>query len=280
MSLEYLIPFSKTNAIQSVIFALEWQGDLSDSVLSKIQDLASSLKNDFPEALIQKTVRINLGNIGTEPIKPSPENNPDGGLLGGMTFIRKGKFGTAVSKLNVNRTNCVIEINEYDRWEPTIRAVMNYFKIVLPVILTDKSVSVVALQYTDSFAWKDDPENLNLSEVFSDNSPYLTSNVFKQKNLWHCHHGYWIEGLGGLGGNCLDNINISTVENKGDREIQIVTAHQFVLDKHIRLSTENYLGTIETIQNKLHVHNKNILTQLLSQKVCKKIGLTCDKEGV
>lgn len=275
MSLEYLIPISKPHAIQSAIFALEWQGELSDQALTNIQNLSNSLKSDFPEALVQKTLRINLG---VEPNKP-PEKHSENDMLGGMSFIRKGKFGDVVSNLNVSRTNCVVVIREYDRWIPTIEAVMRYFGILLPVIMKEISINVIALQYTDVFTWKDEPENLNLGEVFSENSPFIAPNVLSQKSLWHCHHGYWIHEFDDLDGNCLDNINIDTVDDSNDRAIHITTSHKFVLNNPLRFSTSNYLGSIESIQQKLHLHNKEILKKLLSREVCEKINLT-NSEGV
>ncbi|MBY0499323.1 MAG: TIGR04255 family protein [Nitrosomonas sp.] len=271
MSLEFLIPAAKAHAIQSVSFILEWQDELSDQTLSNVQMLGNSLKSDFPEALIQKMVKINLG----QQSNPLTVDGHD--MLGGMVFIRKGRFGDIVSQINISRLNCVVMIKEYSRWVPTLEAVMRYLKIVTPVIMKEKSINTVALQYIDVFTWKDDPKNLNLNEIFLEDSPYIAPNALEQKGLWHCHHGYWIQEFENLNGNCLDNINIDTVESSGDRAIQITTIHKFALNEPLRLSTSNYLTSIEDIENKLHMHNKKILKQLLSSEVCKKINLELDE---
>ncbi len=272
MSLEFLIPITQSHAIQSVVFALEWQGELTDHALTEIQKLALELKPHFPEATLQKMVKINIG--------PNAQSDQQGSSdqLGGMLFQRKGKFGNVASQLNVSRSNCVIIINEYDRWVPTLDAVMRYFKIVLPAILKEKSISIIALQYTDMFTWKDDPANLNLREIFTESSPYLAPNVFDQKGLWHCHHGYVIQQLAELDGTCLDNINVNTEDNLGDRGIQITTTHKCTLNSPLRLATKTYLQSIKNIQNVLHDHNKDILKQLLTHEVCDKIHLV-DKIG-
>ncbi|MDV6345087.1 TIGR04255 family protein [Nitrosomonas sp. Is37] len=276
MNLDYLIPIAKSHAIQSVVFALEWQGELTDHALTEIQKLAPELKSHFPEAAVQKVVKI---NIGPRFNNTQSDQQVGGDQLGGMTFQRKGKFGNVVSQLNVSRSNFLIIINEYDRWAPTLEVVMRYIKIVLPAILKEKSISIIALQYTDMFTWKDNPENLNLREVFTDNSPYLAPNVFDQKGLWHCHHGYVIQQLADdLDGSCLDNVNVNTVDNLGDREIHITTTHKFTLNSPLRLATKTYLQSIRKVQDVLHVHNKDILRSLLTQEVCKKIHLV-DKIG-
>lgn len=274
MSLEYLIPITDSHAIQSVVFALEWQGELTDQTLTNIQKLAPELKPYFPQASAQQIIKLNIGPKLNNALSNQPG---DDGQLGGVTFQRTGKFGNVTSELNVSRSNCIIIINEYDRWAPTLEAVMRYLKIVLPVIMKEKSISIIALQYTDMFTWKDNPVNLDISEIFDKNSPFLAPNVFNQKDLWHCHHGYLIplEVIGeDLDGYCLDNINVNTVDNEGDLGIHITTTHKFTLKNPLRLASKTYLQSIKSVQNVLHDHNKDILKQLLTPEVCDKIHLT------
>jgi len=253
------------------VFALEWQGELTDRALTEIHKLAPALKSHFPVSAVQKMVKINIDPASNSV--PSVQQGDDS-LMGGVTFQRVGQFGNVVNQLNVSRSNCVIVISEYNRWVPTLEAVMRYFKIVLPAILKEKSISIIALQYADVFTWKDDPANLNLREVFTEKSPYLAPNVFDQQGLWHCHHGYLIEQLAKLDGKCLDNINVGVVDNQNDRGIQIQTSHQFTLNSPLRMATKDYLQSIEKVQNELHEHNKVILRQLLTSEVCAKIHLT------
>jgi uncharacterized protein (TIGR04255 family) len=271
MSLEFLIPITQSHAIQSVVFALEWQGELTDQTLTDIQKLAPQLKSHFPQAAPQRMVKINIGSKLNNAL-PNQQEGDD--QLGGMMFLRTGKFGNVASQLNVSRTNCVIVINEYDRWGPTLDAVIRYLKIVLPAILKEKSISIIALQYIDMFTWKDDQANLNLREIFTESSPYLAPNVFDQKGLWHCHHGYVIPKLDDLEGVCLDNINVNTVVDQGDLKIKISTTHKFTLNSSLRLASKTYLQAIRDVQNVLHDHNKDTLRQLLTFEVCNMIHLT------
>ncbi len=271
MSIEYLIPITQSHAIQSVVFALEWQGELTDQALTDIQKLAPELKSHFPVATAQRVVNINIGPKLNSAL-PNQQEVDD--QLGGMMFLRTGKFGNVTSQLNVSRTNCVVLINEYDRWTQTLDAVIRYIKIVLPVILKEKPITIIALQYIDVFTWKDDPENLNLREIFIENSPYLAPNVFDQKGLWHCHNGYVTQQLHHLEGDCLDNINVNTVADQDDLKIQITTAHKFTLKTPLRLASKTYLQSIRDVQNTLHNHNKDILRQLLTNEVCNMIHLT------
>jgi uncharacterized protein (TIGR04255 family) len=270
MSIEFLIPINESHAIQSVVFALEWQGQLSDNALTEVENLAQVLKPHFPVSAVQK---MHMFKLNATPDSAFPNQQFGEEQVYGVTFQRIGKFGTVVSQLNVTRSNCIVLLNTYERWKPTLEAVMRYFKIVLPVILKEKSISNVALQYEDVFTWKDDASKLVLSEVFRDDSPYLAPNIFGQQGLWHCHHGYIIESLEGIQGKCLDNINVSLVDNQNDREIRISTTHQVTLSNPLRMATKDYLQSIEKVQNILHDHNKEILGGLLTKEVCDKIKL-------
>jgi uncharacterized protein (TIGR04255 family) len=270
MSIEFLIPINEAHAIQSVVFALEWQGQLSDHALTEIEKLSSKLKTHFPNSAVQKMRTIKLD---ATPDSVSLNQQFEEEQVHGVTFQRIGKFGRVESQLNVARSNCIVLLHTYERWKPTLEAIMRYFKIVLPVILKEKSISTIALQYEDIFTWKDDASKLNLREVFKDNSPYLAPNIFEQQGLWHCHHGYIIESLADVHGKCVDNINVSLVDNQNDREIRISTTHKVTLISPLRMANKDYLQSIENVQNKLHDHNKEILSKLLTNEVCAKIKL-------
>ncbi len=270
MSLEYLIPINESHAIQSVVFALEWQGQLSDHALTDIEGLAPKLKPYFPVNAIQKMRTIRLKAASDTAFQDQQFGEEQ---VHGVTFQRIGKFGTVESQFNVTRSNCIFLLSKYERWKQTLEVVIRNFKIILPVILKEKSISTISLQYEDLFTWKDDASNLNLREVFNDRSPYLTPNVFEQKGLWHSHHGYIIETLADVDGKCLDNINVSMVDNQNDREIRISTTHQFTLNSPLRMATKDYLQSIEKVQGILHAHNKEILSKLLTSEVCSKIKL-------
>lgn len=274
MSLEYLFPIAKSHAIQSVIFAFEWQGDLSDCAFDKIKKLEPQLKKFFPVIATHSLLNIHIDGNGTSH-NADNINIQQGSMspIGAISFQRMGKFQNIISQITISRHNCVIFLSDYIRWDETLDAVLRYLKIVLPAILEEKSINVVALQYTDIFRWQDDPQNLKLNEVFNIDTLYLTKNVFSQKGIWHSHHGYMTDDFFHYG-KCLDNINVNTIDNANDRDIHISTTHQVTLEKPLRLSTKNYLQDIENIQNSLHNHNKAILCDLLTEEVCKKIKLS------
>jgi hypothetical protein len=150
---------------------------------------------------------------------------------------------------------------------------MTVYAEALPIILADKAINAIALQYTDSFTWKDDPELLDLSQVFRPGSRYIPANAFDQPGAWHSHHGYVEGGSHPAEKERLNNINVNVSDVAGERTIQITTVHRAVLDKPLRASNNKYLELIESLQNKLHIDNKDILAQVLSDAVAQKIKL-------
>lgn len=264
MNIENLYPFAGSHAIQNAVIAVEWQGEVSNQTLMGIYSLASKLKGYFPTAEIQKMVMINI---------QTQSNIPNTEQIGAINFQRPDNFGGISSQLTISRQNCVLLVNDYSRWDAVLSQALQYFELILPVILPDKSVSAVGLQYTDLFNWKDEPENLNLHEVFRNDCPYLPQNIFDLKTLWHSHHGYIVDSDTPVTHSRLDNLNISILDTAGERSIQIIAAHRANLAKVLRGNTPEYLKTIESVENVLHSVNKDVMRKILTDEVQKKINL-------
>jgi uncharacterized protein (TIGR04255 family) len=265
MNLDLLQPFAGIHAVQNVALAAEWQGDLSDQTLLRIHALGEDFKPYFQKVDLQKMMQINL--------TPTEIVSQPSALLGGVVFQRISDLGTVSRQIQVNRQNCSFIINDYDRWAPTLEIAMEYFKKIFPIILADKAISAIALQYTDSFTWKDDPELLDLKVVFNEKTPYLAPNVFDAKHAWHSHHGFIYMSTDPVDHESLDNINVNVADAAGERTIQITTVNRASFKKPLRLSMPNYMGVVEALESVLHDRSKMLLGSLLSPAVAKKISL-------
>lgn len=266
MNLELLQPFARTHAVQSVAIAAEWQGELSDQTLLRIHALHKQFELMLPKVDLQRTMQINVSPTEGVSTQPLP-------ALGGVVFQSVSPLGAMVRQLNVTRTNCTLVINDYSRWAPTLEFAMALFNAVMPIILADKPISALGLQYTDLFTWKDDPSLLDLSKVFNTNSPFIPPGVFKLAGAWHSHHGYLLAGSHEAEQERLENVNINVWDVSGERTMQIATVHRATLKKPLRLSTENYISLVESLQNRLHSDSKATLCNVLSDEVAQKIQL-------
>lgn len=266
MNLDLLLPFAKAHAVQSVALAAEWQGEVSDQTLLRIHSLAKKFGSQLPKVELQKMMQINL--------IPNPHHAPQTfPALGAVVFQKTTELGAVAQQFVVSRANTALIINDYTRWAPALQLAMTVYAEALPIILADKAVNAIALQYTDAFTWKDDPELLDLSQVFRPGSKYIPANAFDQLGAWHSHHGYVEDGSHPAEKERLNNININVADVAGERTIQITTVHRAALDKPLRASNNKYLELVESLQNKLHIANKDILAQILSDAVAEKIKL-------
>ncbi|OFA06366.1 hypothetical protein [Duganella sp. HH101] len=265
MTVEHLYPFAGDHAVQTAAIALEWQGDLSDQTLLRIYSLADKLKPFFDKVDLQKMMMINIGDAGAST------NHTDG--LGAVVFQKATPLGTVAKHLMVSRNNCTFIVNDYSRWAVMLEDAKRNFSVILPVILADKAISAIGLQYTDSFTWKEDPDNLEMANIFRKESPFIPSNAMALKTLWHNHHGYLESSTKPVPHTLLNNVNVTVQDVSGERNIQIATSHRASLNKPLRLSTESYLDVFTSVENHMHIANKALLGKLLTDDVAAKIKL-------
>jgi uncharacterized protein (TIGR04255 family) len=266
MSIENLHPYATDHAIQNVAFVLAWQGDLSDQTLLAIHALSNKLKDSFPVVEIQKLVMFNIAG-------PQAGQVPNTEGVGGVSFTRNTSFGTVAKQLVVSRQSCVFIINDYIRWANALSDVMNAFSILAPLILANRAINTINLQYTDVFTWKDDPDLLKISEVFNVQSGLLPVNVFEQKGFWHSHHGYMSDAVEPVKHTSLNNVNVNVADVSGERTINVVMSHQATLSSPLRRGTPDFMKVISDMENYLHSVHKDILKNLLTKEVCEVVGL-------
>jgi len=266
MNLDLLQPFARTHAVQSVALVAEWQGELSDQTLLRVHSLHKQFEASLPQVDLQRAMQIHVSP--KEGMTTHPTTS-----LGGVVFQSVSPLGAVVRQLNVSRTNCTLIINDYTRWIPSLEFAMGLFNAVIPIVLADKPIAAIGLQYTDMFTWKDDPSLLDLRRVLKTSSPYIPSGVFDLSGPWHSHHGYIVPGRHEAEQQRLENVNINVADVADERTLQITTVHRSTLKKPLRLSTENYLHVIESLQDQLHSDSKATLCDVLSEEVAQKIQL-------
>lgn len=259
-----LYPFAGAHAVQSAAFAFEWPQLLSDSEFAEVMALHEKLKSSLPHARENKALTIEL--VSGTPITTQ--------TTGGVVFSRSalGATGAPSRILEISKDKCVGQINEYTRWDPVWKEVLGWFEIVAPVLVKSHPVKHIGLQYNDVFHWRASPETLDLKQVFREDSPYLPSNVFGLKDLWHSHHGYFISQSEPTPHRLLENVNVNLIDELGQRSILISTVHKAEFATPL-FSAEDLLNTLKTLVPELHLRNKAALAGLLAQDVADKIKL-------
>ena len=282
MSLDYLHPFAGQHAIQSAIFALDFTSELELNELTRLKLSAAELSADFPKISDQHraTLRVQIKSG-----KPNSGESTAAMDAGGFVMERPSpsQIGQTppIRFINVTRENIVIVINDYTRWAKFKADVDRYLSILLKSVNAQKGIASVGLQFTDAFAWKADPEDLDLSEVFSTKTEYLVPSVFKRgSQLWHSHHGYLLEQTKPIEFQQLDNVNISrtVVGPHQQLQLQVLTSHKATFARPLYKILDSNRMKLSQIADLLHTKNKEILADILTEAVQSKIGLSASEE--
>lgn len=266
MSIDNLTPISNEHAVQSIAFFLEWNEHLPSKLLLDAQKLNSRFGNlGLP---IHKTQQMAVFRFSGQPDLNAVQHD-----LGGVTFSSlEPTDSNNPREVTLSRQGIVVLIKDYTRWDSVFSEVKNYIKPLLELIGTHRPLSSIGIQVTDVFLWMDDPQELNLREVFKPDG-YLPANVFNLKGLWHSHHGFLSEVSAPADAQFLENVNVDRIDHNGQTLIQINGVHKLNLSKPL---WQSHLKNIEIIHDAfelLHSANKKMLSALLTDGVQEKISL-------
>ena len=267
MSIDKLFPAADGHAILNAAFVIEWAEPLTIDLVHGLAKLATKFKNSerpLLQMLPQQTVEFSLG------AQDSGQAISHG--LSGYLFFEPAVDQSHVRSVSISRQNCIIVITDYSRWIEVWAQVQNYLKIALEYVGPKRPLNVIGLQYTDKFNWRDDPDELDLTEVFSGDA-YLPANALKQKGLWHSHHGFLEAQELPVPHNRLENVNVDVNEAGGERVFQVTTSHRVTLKTPLWQSHLKNEQVVYDIFDRLHDANKDMLSKLLTPGVCEKINL-------
>ena len=276
MKLDNLYPFAGDHAIQSAVFALEWastplQAGLAVEHLSEVRDAAKALTADFPisEDMQLMALQFPLGGFHSQNFQLQPQE------FGGFTMTKPSTMTRQASRtIMVNRESCIVQINDYSRWDTVKADLDKYLAVLLPTIGKYKPVAAIGLQFNDIFSWKADPADLDLKSVFRPDTRWLPEHVFETSHLWHSHHGYIEDHQLPIPYQQLDNVNVSRVMTDGVHALQVLISQraQLVPPKWFK-DAYSADSAISEIYGELHDGNKAIMKALLTDEVLTKIKM-------
>lgn len=276
MDLDALYPAGGNHAIQNVAFVIEWPAPLSEGDYAELRKVHQGhLRQAFPIVETPQVITFNI-HPGLAPAMAPHLTN---GLS--LTRHRPTAAGAVVScSIQINPQNCLILVNDYTRWDEIWTNVTEWTNFLLPVILRERHLGGIALQYTDGFEWRGDPAEFKAEALFSPETSYLPFNVFGRSGLWHSHHGFFADVDAAAGYKQLDNVNVNLGEDPASlrRTVSIVTSHKVTFDKPV-WGAEQASVKIQELMGQLHATNKAVLKDLLLEEVQQKIKLFGDGEA-
>jgi uncharacterized protein (TIGR04255 family) len=258
-------PKNEAHSIAESVFSLTWKvGEgveaFNPDVLKKIQS-SKLLIEKFPKinSLTEFQFKFQL------EAEPTIGNMPNVGLE--MQSLRKD--GTFAWMLRVLNGGIYIHCMDYSTWKEIWHTIDEVFKEVFSHLTIDK-FSSVALRYIDVFYYDGELAEYSLEELFKQSTEYLTSKNFGKDHRWHCNSG-WFQPIPEASKECLNQLNILAGEVNENNQIFVQIDHNLVLNSD---SDINY-DSLDQLFSLLHKANKNVLMSLLTEKMCKRLKLSC-----
>ena len=270
MNIDNLYPYAGNHAVQNAIFVVEWADPLTPKMIEAASKLASKFKNHG----LSHVHHQQIFEFKIEQSQSTTQAPPSsGGTAGAVVFSRSANPGEVARSVTISRKHCMIAVPDYVRWDVVFEDVQTYLKIALEEIAPTRSLSAISLQYNDMFNWKDEPSNLNLKEIFVENS-FVPTSIFEQKGLWHLHQGRMDSKDLPVKHSRIESVNVDMVQDSGARVIQIIGGHRATLDEPLWQSHLKNKKVLLDMFLSLHNDNKLMLCRLLTKQVCNKIMLT------
>jgi uncharacterized protein (TIGR04255 family) len=258
-------PISGKHAIEVAAFSCVFDRPFSKTSINALMTLKETFKEEYP---VFSTTNIVSMRIEQENTPPQTTQSLSGVSL---QILKEGQLTPAWS-LRADGNVVVVSCFVYNRWTPESEKALRDLTKVINVVAEDRNtVNHIALQTVDRFVGGG-RNDYKINQVFNSNSKFLTRQTQNSGPLWHIYQG-WFDELEGSKNRLLHNLNLSTNETPHGiiTTIDHNAQHFFVPSAAASdLANEQYLSTIF---NKLHSYNKQIVTDLLTKKQCKAIGL-------
>jgi uncharacterized protein (TIGR04255 family) len=259
-----LYPSAGNHSVQNAAFAIEWLSELTPAELSAAMGAHADLVGSLPQQNQVPVMSIQIGPNGPQMLS--------GSAAGGFMLFKAAAAGGVSRSLEVDRTRCVAQVNDYTRWKDVWPEVRKWLAAVITRV-GRRNFTSIGMQFNDVFHWRDRIDTFDPTEVFSAESTLLPSGVLSNKQTWHSHHGYFVNIDTPIESAVLENVNINVVDNLNQRSVIITTVHK----AHINMWTwEEIDAMIDKLMEVLHQRNKAALANVLSKAAADSISLNTE----
>lgn len=263
-------PIHDAHAIEQVAIVLQFTKPLAGYDFQEIRKLADALKTDFPGRSPIQTFMVAVGAGGVMPGHPAQ----------GIVLTDTSRAGVITQELRLEHSSIAYRTTMYTRWASIWDKANQYFNKFLPLYLDGSELSAINLNYLDKFIWNGNFEESDPKLLLRSNSRYLTPSVYESNDLWHSHFGAYIKADQYT--KRLVNVNVDYVDENNDlnarRAVSISTVltdifHQPNYQPLTLNTLSEVSGYIDNKAQALHEYNKQVLRNIISDEMIKRISL-------
>lgn len=276
-----VLPQNDANAITSVVFAIELDGQLDGETLSDLTALHAKLKNELPRRRESRSLVLQVdATIGLAGQGASQIGMP--GEVSGITFDSVKKDGQTEWAISANKGALLCVCASYTRWSLVWPRAWAFLSEFGRTIGGRARVAAVGLQFTDEFVAEVPPNEFRAGSVFNAASRHLVAAATEKPGLWHVHFGFFGPAFDSEIARQLNVVNVdvvgeSDVITRDTTRVKVTSNHRTVLSS--AASLEQWLGVahnsgdVGRAMEAMHATNKDVLRDLLNEAVCKSIDL-------
>lgn len=273
-------PINKAHAIVEVIFYIQFDPHFQDQTIRRLIEVEHELKGELPKSSpvnrIETTIEIENGVSKVQSIEKPV----------GIHLQRIKPDGSVEWMLRTTENVIGVHCLEYSTWDAVWEQANRYFLATLKQIEGESNfISSVGLKYVDRFLYEGVEDKYDSSLLFNKETDLIAKKAFSASPLWHCHIGWFEKSPTFLSGNLLNKINIDSVyaNISGRRRSLVTIEHDAIIQiednvNNGKLSSitdklDDDDSCLDKVMGKLHMSNKDVLRNLLTEQMAKRICL-------
>lgn len=260
------------NAVEKVAFIFILSEPINNVVVKNVITNYQSTPDmiaKLPRCQPQNTISFQFGGIMEQP------QNMSSPMMNGVIFDRLLPDGRQEWFVNLANNFLTIGCSAYTRWDEVWSMVKEYMNFFIPA-LEGNTIQEIGIEYIDEFKISDISENWK-KELFRENNDFIPNHIWSKNDFWHIHQGYFESDEH----KNLNNININYfLDEKMNNKVIVQTHHKTTCSNLIQVSSElaGVMSLIEPIVKQNHLLNKEIMHNLLSAEICKRMKLELKDE--
>lgn len=261
---------NSNNAIEKVAFIFVLSAQINDTVIKKVianYQNSPEMIAKLPRCQPQNMISFQIGGMIEQP---QHIHSP---MMNGVIFDTLLPDGRQKWFVNLANNFLTIGCSDYTRWDEVWATVKEYLDFFMPA-LEGNNIQEIGIEYIDEFRISDILQDWK-KELFRKETDFIPNHIWAKDDFWHIHQGYFLNHEHKI----LNNINMNYFsDDKMSHKVVIQTHHKTTCTNliHITNNVSDVICAIEPIIEQNHLLNKEVMCNLLSSEICKRIQLECE----
>lgn len=269
--MEYTAEGRSDNALQRVVFIVQFSADFSASDFQNIDAASRSWRQELPRRSVQNAVLL------------QPRTNRvafDEEKVIGLSYESLMKDGEVEFGLRFEESRILFLSGKYTAWNDVWPIAEKHLNEAICLVNDAMTVTSFAVEYVDLFRATGSYNDFDSSKILRKDSRFIPNHIFDRSENFHFHTGYFEMIETPAPHRCLTRINADLRDNNDGlpaRDLTIVLYHQVLPIPAARggsdaLPKEILNKGLDNFED-LHRLDKSVLAEIINDDMCNQIGL-------